>query len=233
MNAPRRKRNSSRTNLIISAGFHVVIIGALVFFAAREGLLGKQLKKIAVVMVPKEKPPEKPKEPAKPPEPPKEEPPKTEPPKVVAAPKIEAPKSVRTEAPPPSLAPAAAPPPTAVPAIDFSDGAKAVQSTSDAVGLYKNFVEFSIRSKWVRPDDIYDASYVAEVEVGIDPNGNISGGQWKKLSGDQRWDESVKRALAQTTKVFRTPPKNFPGKFIVRFDVTMENATSAIEEALR
>lgn len=233
MSAPRRKRNSSRTNLIISAVFHAVIIGALVFFAAREGLLGKQLKKIAVVMVPKEKPPEKPKEPEKPPEPPKEEPPKTEPPKVLAAPKVEAPKTVRTEAPPPALAPAAAPPPTAVPAFDFSDGAKAVQSTSDAVGLYKNFVEFSIRSKWIRPDDIYDASYVAEVEVGIDPNGNISGGDWKKLSGDKRWDDSVKRALAQSTKVTRSPPKNFPDRFLVRFDVTMENATSAIEEAVR
>ena len=232
MNTPRRKRNSSRTNLIISAVFHSVIIGALIFFAAREGLLGKQLKKIAVVMVPKEKPPEKPKEPEKQPEPPKE-PPKAEPPKVVTAPKVEAPKTVRTEALPPALAPAAAPPPTAVPAFDFSDGAKAVQSTSDPVGLYKNFVEFSIRSKWMRPEDIYDASYVAEVEVGIDPNGNISGGEWKKLSGDKRWDDSVKRALAQTTKVTRTPPKNFPGKFLVRFDVTMENATSAIEDALR
>jgi hypothetical protein len=124
-------------------------------------------------------------------------------------------------------------PPAAVPAFDFSDGAKAVQSTSDAVGLYKNFVEFSIRSKWIRPDDIYDASYVAEVEVGIDPNGNISGGEWRRLSGDKRWDDSVKRALALSTKVTRTPPKIFPGKFLVRFDVTMENATSAIEDALR
>ena len=49
--------------------------GALVvfYFAAREGLLGKQLKKLSVEMV-KEKPPEKPKEPEKP----KIEPPKVE-----------------------------------------------------------------------------------------------------------------------------------------------------------
>ena len=43
---PRRKRNSSKINLTISAVFHAAIIVALFFFAAREGMLGKQLKKI-------------------------------------------------------------------------------------------------------------------------------------------------------------------------------------------
>jgi membrane protein involved in colicin uptake len=206
MNTPRRKKNSSKVNLIISAVFHILIVGALVFFAAREGLLGRQLKKIAVVMVPKEKPPEKPKEPEKQPERPKQEQPKPETPKVAETPKAEPPKTVKTEAPPPSLAPAAAPAPAAVPAFDFADGAKAVQSTSDAVRLYKNYVEFSIRSKWIRPDDIYDASHVAEVEVTVQPDGTVGGGDWKRLSGDKRWDESVKRALAATPRIGRTPP---------------------------
>jgi len=57
----RERRNSSRVNLLIAFAFHAAIVVALVYFAAREGLLGKQLKKIAVEMV-REKPPEKPKE---------------------------------------------------------------------------------------------------------------------------------------------------------------------------
>lgn len=51
-------------NLLISFIFHTLIVLAMFYFAARQGLLGKQMKKIAVEMV-KEKPPEKPKEPEK------------------------------------------------------------------------------------------------------------------------------------------------------------------------
>ncbi|NBV23951.1 MAG: hypothetical protein EBS05_18785, partial [Proteobacteria bacterium] len=56
---PRRKRNSTKVNLIFSLIFHVLIIALLFFFAAREGMLGQKLKTIAVQMAPKEKPPEK------------------------------------------------------------------------------------------------------------------------------------------------------------------------------
>ena len=62
---PRKPRNSSKVNLAISATFHVVLVLALFYLAAREGFLGKQLQKISVEMV-KEKQPEKPKEPEKP-----------------------------------------------------------------------------------------------------------------------------------------------------------------------
>src|SRR5579872_4134919 len=106
----RKPRNSSKVNLLISFAFHGVIVIALVYFAARQGLLGKQLKKIAVEMV-KEKPPEKPKEQPKP----KEELPKTESPKAAVTPKIEAPK-LAAQAPPPLAA--EAPPASAPPAVD-------------------------------------------------------------------------------------------------------------------
>ena len=62
---PRKARNSSKVNLIISFVFHAVLVLVLFYFAAREGLLGKKLNTIAVQMI-KEKPPEKPKEPEKP-----------------------------------------------------------------------------------------------------------------------------------------------------------------------
>src|SRR6266481_485257 len=119
-----RKRNSSRINLTISFVFHAVLILAVFFFAAREGVLGKKLKELTVTMVPKEKKPEPPKE--KPPEP-KIEPPKpSEGPKSVPqAPKVE---TAATPPPPGNDAPVAAPPPAALPAFDFSDGAKEVQT---------------------------------------------------------------------------------------------------------
>ena len=69
---PKKKKNSSKVNLTISAVFHGLLILALVYFAAREGYLGKKIKEITVYKVEKEKPPEKP--PEKKTEPPKETP---------------------------------------------------------------------------------------------------------------------------------------------------------------
>jgi hypothetical protein len=66
-------------NLTISFVFHAVLVAVLVYFAAREGYLGKKIQKISVQMV-KEKPPEKPRNRRSP-----REPPKVEPPKVVEA----------------------------------------------------------------------------------------------------------------------------------------------------
>lgn len=215
---PRKRRNSSRVNLLISFTFHAVIVIALVYFAAREGLLGKQLKKIAVEMV-KEKPPEKPKEPEKPKtNPPKVEPPKVEPPKVAVAPKVEAP---RTEAPP--AATVVAPPPVAPPAVDVPsfvfEGGKAVETSSDPGQIYKGFVEYALRSKWNRPVDIADNNFIAEVEISVDRSGRVSNPDWKRTSGNKRWDDSVRAALASTTTISRLPPTNFPPRFVVRFDV--------------
>src|ERR1041385_8458690 len=122
----RKKRNSSKVNLIISAVFHSVLVLCIFYFAAKEGLLGKKLKELAVTMV-KEKKPEPPKEK---PEEPKVEQPKPEEAKVnVPQPKVQA-----TAAPPPAAsdaAPAVAPAAAVLPSFDFSDGAKEVQSISD------------------------------------------------------------------------------------------------------
>jgi len=213
----RKQKKTSRLSVVISLGFHGVIIGALVFVAAREGMLGKQLKKIAVTMVPKEKPPEeKPKE--KPPEqkPPVEEP-KTDLPKPVLTPQAELPRAT----PPPAttvVAPAAAPAATALPAFDF-EGGKQVDTTSDPNVIYKGFVEYTLRSRWNRPEGIDDGKFVAEVELAIDREGRVQGSTWKKGSGDAAWDNSVKQALATISSIGRVPPKGFPDKVLVRFDV--------------
>ncbi len=211
---PRKKRNSSRVNLIISLVFHAVLVAALFYFAARQGFLGKQLQKISVEMVKEKK--------AEPPKPP--EPPKTEPPKVAETPKpVAAPKPVETApAPPPSTAPPTVAPPAAeLPAFDF-EGGKAVISSSDPVEIYKNILESAFRSKWNRPENMDDASYVAEVEVGVQSDGRISNSVWQKGSGNTKWDDSVRAAIAAVTNLDRRPPTNFPPRVIIRFDVSEE-----------
>lgn len=208
---PKKPKNSSKANLVISAIFHAILIGVLFYFAAREGLLGKKIQKITVTMV-KEKPPEPPK--------PKPEPPKLEPPKV-EAPKLEAPKAETAPAPA-AAPPVVAPPAAEAPTLEFSDGAKVVNSESDPVQLYKGYLEYTLRSKWNRPENLPDDNYIAEVAVNVDKDGNISPPQWLKGSGDAQWDQSVKAVFKLVTNIDRRPPTNFPPSVIVRFDVQEE-----------
>jgi outer membrane biosynthesis protein TonB len=211
---PRKKRNSSKVNLLISFIFHTLIVLLMVYLAARQGLLGKQLQKISIEMV---KPAEKPKEPEKP----KVEPPKIETPKMVEKPKMEEAKA----APPPTMEPpTVAPPATELPSFEF-EGGKAVETSSDPVQLYKGVVEYALRSKWQRPENMADDNFVAEVEVSVGQDGRISNPRWKKESGDTRWDDSVRQALVAVTHMDRPPPTNFPPRIVVRFDVQEETET--------
>jgi hypothetical protein len=209
---PRKPRNSSKVNLAISATFHVVLVLALFYLAARQGFLGKQLQKISVEMV-KEKTPEKPKEPEKP---------KVEPPKVDTT-KVETPKLAETAPPPAAVAAVTAPPAVAPPAADLPtfefEGGKAVESSSDAVQVYKGYLEYALRSKWTRPDDLADDNYMAEVDVAVSRAGDISDPIWRKNSGDPRWDESVRKVFAAVSRLDHPPPTNFPPRVTIRFDV--------------
>ena len=211
---PKKKKNSSKTNLIISAVFHAVLLGLLFYFAARSGLIGTKLQKIAVEMVHEKKPePEKPK-----PEPPKPEPPK-EIPKPVELPKVaETPKPV---APPSAAPPVVAPPAVELPAFDFAGG-QPVNSESDPVQLYKGYIEYILRSKWNRPENMNDDSYVAEVQVTMNRQGGISEMAWLKGSGNDHWDASVKDVFKQVKTIDRPPPTNFPSQVTIRFDVQEE-----------
>jgi TonB family protein len=208
----RRKRNSSKVNLIISVVFHSTLILAVFFFAAREGMLGKKLKEITVTMVPKEKKPELPKE--KPAEQ------KVEPPKLAELPKsiAIAPPKLESARSPVDTAPSIAPAAVSVPAFEFNDGAHDVQ-TGDASTVYKGLVELALRSHWTRPEDIDDGQFTAEVELTVDADGQVERSRWLRGSGDPRWDNSVKAAVAQTKSISHQPPKGFPSSFIVRFDV--------------
>ena len=209
----RKKRNSSRVNFVISFTFHATLALVVLYFAARQGWLGKQAQNISVELVKKEKPKEKPKEPEKP----KEEPPKVETPKPV-----EAAKPVETVKAPPSFAPPTVAPPAAdLPSFEF-EGGKSVISSSDPVEIYKNALEYAFRSKWSRPDNMGDDNFVAEVEVAVDRTGQISDPVWQKGSGNSRWDDSVRAAIAGVTTMATPPPTNFPPRVTIRFDVQQE-----------
>lgn len=208
---PRKKKNSSKVNLTISVVFHVLLIGGLIYFAARQGFLGKKLKEITVYKVEKEKPPEPPKQ--KPPEPPKDIPKPIETPKVAETP---------ASPPPTATAPVSAPAASQVADFNFSDGAKAVNTENDPVQLYKGYIEYCLRSKWNRPDNMSDDNYSVEVAIGVDKEGNLSTPRWLKGSGDDRWDQSVRDALKLVDHIDRRPPTNFPSQVTIRFDVQEE-----------
>jgi outer membrane biosynthesis protein TonB len=210
----KKKKNSSKVNLTISTIVHALLVGGLVFFAAKEGLLGKKLKQLTVTMVPKEKKPEPPKE--KPPEP------KAEPPKPAESPKTtpQAPKVEQAATPPPANdSPVAAPAAAIVSDFTFSDGAKANQTISDPNGIYKSIVEHAMKAHWNRDESIDDSQFVADVEVEVDSKGRITDTRWVSLSGNAKWDNAVKSAVAQTKSLSKGPPKGFPSRFVVRFDV--------------
>lgn len=223
----RKKRNSSKVNLIISLVFHTCLVLGIGFLAAREGMLGKTLKQITVTMAPKEKKPEPPKEKEKPVAP-----------KVEQAKAAEVAKPVVSAAPPPQVAtapppvqeaaPTVAPAAAVLPDMVFDDGAKQVQ-VGDANSIYKGLIEHAIRARWERPEDIADEAFVAEVELSVGQSGELGAYRWLKGSGNGRWDDSVKAALTKTKAVTSKPPKGFPGKFVVRFDVESQRTESVLQ----
>jgi hypothetical protein len=117
--------------------------------------------------------------------------------------------------------PVVAPPSADVPAFEF-EGGKAVNSESDPVQLYKGYLEYTLRSKWNRPDNLPDDNYVAEVAVIVDKQGNLSQSKWLKGSGDDKWDASVKEVFRLVQNIDRRPPTNFPPNVTIRFDVQEE-----------
>jgi TonB family protein len=123
----------------------------------------------------------------------------------------------------------AAPPAASLPAFDFSDGAKEVQTISDPNGIYKALIEHSLRSRWNRPEEIADEAFVAEVELSVDAKGRVTDYRWLKGSGNKRWDDSVKAVVAETKTITRPPPKGFPQQFQVRFDVETSRTEPVIQ----
>lgn len=211
----RVPKKQSRTSFLVSIILHILLAVAVFVLAAREGLFGKKMKEITAVIVPKE---EKKPEPQKPKEEPKPEPAKQE---AKAEVKTTAPAALAAAAPPPS-ATAAAPPPAIGADFDFNDGRAVQTTTADPLTLYKQTVEYAFRSRWLKPDGMDDTSLVVEADISVNPDGAVTGVEWKRGSGDSKWDATVRAALEQTKTIGRKPPKDFPGRFLVRFDAVAD-----------
>jgi len=217
----RKKRNSTKVNLVISACFHGVLVAAVLYFAAHEGWLGKGLEHLTV-FIEQPRPPEKPKELPKP----KEDVPKVDVPKAPDVPKP--PTIVESHAaPPPSsaAATAVAPPPAEAPTFSFGDGAEV--KSGDAVEVYKDMLRRAVELSWDRPTDKDDHTNVAEVEIAVDKQtGKISNAGFKMKSGQKEWDDSVQIAIASTPPMKTRVPTNFPSRVVVRFDVQEQDAVA-------
>ena len=194
-----------RQNLIIAAIFHVLIIVPLIFFASHEGMLGKKMKTLSVIMMPKPKVEE-----VKP----RTEQPRVETPKVALP--TEQPKAVpqTVQAPLPTASPAVAPPPAEMPAIDFPDGAKEVNTVTDPIRLYSALIESQFRSHWNTPQSDYETL----VEMSITPKGEVAPIAFVSNTGDKEWTKSVNDVLAKVKVLSRPPPKGFPTHFQIKFD---------------
>jgi hypothetical protein len=196
-----------KQNLILAVIFHVLVIVPLVFLASHEGMLGKKMQTLSVTLVPKSKVEE-----IKP----KVEPPRLDTPKVTLP--TEQPKTVlRTvQAPSPTISPAVAPPPAEMPAINFSDGAKEVNTMTDPIQLYKVYLESHIKSQWITPQSDFETL----VEMSITSKGEVSPIAIVSNNGDKDWTKSVNDTLAKIKILSRPPPKGFPNHFQIRFDTT-------------
>jgi len=117
--------------------------------------------------------------------------------------------------------PPVAPPSVDLPSFEF-EGGKAVETSSDAVQVYKGYLEYALRSKWNRPDNLADDNYVAEVDIAVNRAGDVGDPVWRKGSGDPKWDESVRKVFAAVSRLDHPPPTNFPPRVTIRFDVQGE-----------
>jgi TonB family protein len=203
----RKPRNSSKVNLVISLVFHGFLVFVALYFAARGGLLGNELKTMTA-HTEKEK----------------VEPPKIDEPKLTVTPKMT--ESPASPAPSTAAPEVMAPPPVDVPAFTM-DGGQNV-GDGDPTAVYKGLIESCVRSKWERPSNLADKDkdFVADVEVKVDSSGHIGGAKLTKSSGNRAWDDSVTKAIAQAGDIGARPPKGFPSQVTVRFDVAEEQETA-------
>ena len=214
----RRKKNSAKVNLTVSIVIHGLLFAAGAYWAAHEGVLGKTLQNLSVGILAKEKKAEAAKKIEAKPAEQKVEQLKVEQ-KAVAA-------QARIAPPPPAainLPESVAPPPVVLGDTFFS---KDEITSGDPVVHYKSLVESALKAKWDRPTDVSDADFKAEVELALDRSGKIAGYDWKKGSGNARWDSSVRKAVESMKAMSRPLPQGFPDKFVVRFDVQPDTLAS-------
>ena len=54
--------------------------------------------------------------------------------------------------------------------------------------------------KWNRPENMDDDNYVAEVQVNVDKQGNLSMPKWLKGSGNEQWDADGEKMFSMSSR---------------------------------
>lgn len=220
MSLPQRhKHKKSKTSLVISIVVHVAVVGLVTWVAARQGILGKQIKEMVAVPVEE---PKKPEETEKPKET-KNEPPKQEDPR---------PQEVQHQAPVVAPVVDATPPPADVPPPDAPaingeaeiviEAPNAGATVTDPIKAYQSLVQSVYLRVWDKPDGMDDSSLSVDADVRLSPGGEVISSKLSRGSGDSKWDKSVAKALERVKEVGRALPPNFPNAFTVRFDTYSE-----------
>ena len=213
----RKKGRRSKTSAIVSACFHVVLVGLVAFLAARQ----------VIPPVPGEHPdiealPDQQRKPetqdANPPRLPAKEPEITQ----TSEPKPSSPNQPTqpTEQQPQrfDVPQVTEPSEMEIPATD----AGAVES--DPIKRYVRVIQDAYVMVWYYPPGPDDANYSAVIEVGVDSKGGIVNPQFVKGSGDSQWDSTVKTAVLRMKEVGIPPPQGFPSRFVLRFDTVSDTA---------
>lgn len=214
----RHKPKQSRLSWLLSLAFHILLVGGLFYFAARQGILGKQMRTLTAVAVPEDKKPEvqKPKEEVKPTAERREE--------ARVDPRVAPQQATGNSATPPPAA-ADATVSAAAPAeptdMVFDDGAARVKTVTDPIALFSGRVEYAFLSRWDKPEDLDDSQFVAEADVTLKADGTVAAAELRRPSGNPKWDDSVRNALGSVKAVGAAPPAGYPTKFLVKFDATI------------
>ncbi len=215
MSLPQRhKHRQSKTSIIVSVVFHVVIVTLVAWLAARKGMFGEKVQKEIEAMEQEAKKPD----PEKPKEQPKPEVVKVEDAKPTVTPTT-TPVPVTDPTPLPGNVPPAVDAPNAsdVPEM-FIPAAPTGPVITDKIERYRAVIQGAYLAVWDKPPGPDDANYAADVEISVDSRGRISDPKFIKGSGDSKWDATVKDALAKVKEVGEAPPDKFPQRFTVRFD---------------
>ena len=79
-------------------------------------------------------------------------------------------------------------------------------------------MEHYLKSKWVIPDK---EKGITEIEITIDNTGKIISSKFP-LGDNNKWNQSIINVFSQVKDFSKSPPKDFPLKFSIRFDTIEE-----------
>jgi hypothetical protein len=94
------------------------------------------------------------------------------------------------------------------------------------IDVFKDTLEKIIKEKWNKPENLEDDKFVALVDITVGRDGTLSNPQYRTVSGNTAWDNTVRAAIAAVPRVTEKVPTNFPPRVTIKFDVAEETTES-------